>query len=266
MSADPVDLESGIADLIRRGFHSVLFQPIRRIADQSIFAFEALMRGPAGTPLEAPGRVFHSNAIDRALLHEIDAACALSAVRLGRVLGDACVLFVNIHGETLLRASDSGDNVLRMMALVEIDPTRLVLEISETTEVAHLEAVQRALAPLRALGVRIALDDVGSQGAWVGQMLALAPEFLKIDRELITGIDRTPQKALIVDGLVAFAAKTRTSLIVEGIEREEELEVVRAAGISLAQGFALGVPLPAQEWVRFTSEFPDRTRVAGLFV
>jgi EAL domain-containing protein (putative c-di-GMP-specific phosphodiesterase class I) len=262
VSIEP-DIQATVADLVRRGFHSVVFQPIRRVSDGSIFAFEALMRGPAGTPLATPAEIFRSNAIDRTLLHELDAACALSAVRLGRVLEHA--LFVNIHGETLLRAADSPDSVLRMLALVEIDPSRLVLEISETTEVAHLSAIERTLAPLRARGVRLALDDVGSQGAWVGQMLALCPEFLKIDRELIADIDRTPQKANVVGGLVAFARTTHTSLIVEGIERAEELEVIRAAGIDLAQGFALGMPQPAQEWVRFSSELPDRTRVAGLF-
>ena len=252
-----------IADLVRRGFHSVVFQPIRRMTDGSVYGYEALMRGPEGTVLEHPAEVFRVNGIDRALLHEVDAACFLSAVRLGRVLDG--VLFINVHGETLLRDASGRDDLMRMLPVVAIDPSRLVLELSETTDKAHVRAIKRALQPLRDLGVRLALDDVGAFNSWLQHMLSLQADYMKIDRQFVSGIAGSSSKARLLRGFVAFARETGAEIIVEGIESEEERDAVIDCGVDFAQGYLLGRPKPVQAWLDCSDAVPDQTRVSAVF-
>lgn len=255
--------QAQLADLVRRGFHSVVFQPIRRLGDGSIYGFEALMRGPEGTGLESPAPIFRSDAIDRELLHEIDSACILSALRLGRVLDG--LLFINVHGETLLHHASQGDDILRMLPVVDVDPQRVVLEISETTDKAHVHAIKCALQPLRDLGMRLALDDVGVFNSWLQHMVALEAEYMKVDRQFITHIDRSPSKMRLLRGFLAFARETGAEIIVEGVESEAERAAVTNCGVDLAQGYLLGRPEPAQTWVDFSVDAPDQTRVSAVF-
>ncbi len=255
--------QNELADLVRRGFHSVVFQPIRRLGDGSVYGFEALMRGPEGTVLENPAPIFRSDAIDRTLLHEIDSACILSAVRLGRVLEG--VLFINVHGETLLHHASRGDDIMRMLPVVDVDPQRVVLEISETTDKSHVHAIKRALQPLRDLGMRLALDDVGVFNSWLQHMVTLEAEYMKVDRQFITHIDSSPSKKRLLRGFVAFARETGAEIIVEGVESEAESAAVAKCGVDLAQGYLLGRPAPAQTWVDCSADAPDQTRVSAVF-
>ena len=253
-----------VADLIRRGFHSVVFQPIRRLKDDSVFGFEALMRGPAGTPLAEPGRIFREGALDRSLLFQLDIACFYSAVRLGRLLDSDQALFINIHGETLLRCANSAAEMLRLLEILGIAPSRLVIEISETTDRSHVRAIRRSLRLLRKLGARIALDDIGARYAWLHHMLWLEPDFLKLDRSFVRGAGREQRRRDLIEGVVAFARGSGAEVVAEGIESIEERDTLSEAGIQLGQGYFLGRPLPAQEWFPPTFESGDPTRVAAL--
>ena len=248
-----------VAELLRRGFHSVVFQPIRKLDDGSVFGYEALMRGPQGTALAEPGRIFRAGALDAELLHRLDIACFSSAIRLGRLIAEDEVLFVNLHGETLLRSRHAPEHVWRLMATVNVAPSRLVIEISEMTDRSHVRAIARSLRALRDAGVRLALDDIGARYAWLHHMLWLEPDFLKLDRSVVRGATASARRQEMLGGMVAFARSSGAEVIAEGIETETEREVVRHAGVPLGQGYLLGVPLPAQE--SFSTE---RTHVAGL--
>jgi len=265
----PVALPQGtpdraVADLLRRGFHSVVFQPIRRLDDDSIFGFEALMRGPAGTAIAEPGRIFCGSTINWKLLHQLDVACFLSAVRLGRLIGLPQTLFINMHGETLLRYANGADEVRRLLDLLGIAPSRVVIELSEMTDRAHVRAIGRSLRPMRDIGMQLALDDVGARYAWLHHLLRLEPDFLKLDRSFVSGAARSERRREMIVAMVAFARSSGAEMIAEGIETENEYEVLRDAGIALGQGYFLGRPLAAQEWFAVDSAKPDQACVAGL--
>lgn len=253
-----------VSELLRRGFHSVVFQPIRRLGDGSAFGYEALMRGPAGTPLAEPGRMFRVGTLDRVLMHRLDLACFSSAVRLGRLVAADEALFVNLHGETLLRARTSAEELWRLLDVVGIDPARLVIEISEMTDRSHVRAIGRGLRPLREAGVRVALDDIGARYAWLHHMLWLEPDFLKLDRSVVRGATASTRRRDVLGGVVAFARGSGAEVIAEGIETENERAMVHQAGVPFGQGYLLGVPLPAQECFSIDAHSVDRTRVAGL--
>jgi EAL domain-containing protein (putative c-di-GMP-specific phosphodiesterase class I) len=252
-----------VTDLLRRGFHSVVFQPIRRLADGSIFGFEALMRGPAGTPLAEPSRIFRQGALSPAVLHRVDLACFFSALRLGRFLAGDQTLFVNLHGETLLRYAKGADEVARLLDQLAIDPRRLVIEVSEMTDRAHARGIGRSFRSLRRSGVRVALDDIGSRYAWLHHMLWLEPDFLKLDRSFVRGSSRSARGRELIAGVVSFARGSCAEVVAEGIEEESERDLLCAAGVALGQGYWLGKPLPVQQWFPAEAE-ASSTRVAGL--
>lgn len=253
-----------ISDLLRRGFHSVVFQPIRRIADNSIYGYEALMRGPAGTPLAEPGRIFCQPVINWQLLHQLDVACLFSAIRLGRLIATPQTLFINMHGETLLRYSNGADEVQRLLDCLHIAPSRLVIELSEMTDRAHVRGIGRSLRPLRNAGVRLALDDIGARYAWLHHMLWLDPDFLKLDRGFVRGAARSTRRQELIAGMVAFARSGGAEMIAEGIETKAEYEALRDAGITLGQGYYLGLPLAAQEWFPVDVSMHARACVGAL--
>lgn len=253
-----------VADLLRRGFHSVIFQPIRRLTDNSIFGFEALMRGPVGTPLAEPGRIFGKASINWPVLHQLDVACLHSAIRLGRLIETPQLLFVNMHGETLLRYANGADDVRRLLEILGIAPSRLVIELSEMTDRAHVRSIGRSLRPLRDAGVRLALDDIGARYAWLHHMLWLDPEFLKLDRSFVRGAARSNRRHDLIAGMVMFARNSGAEMIAEGIETQAERDALRDAGLALGQGYYLGLPLAAQEWFPVDASTHARARVAAL--
>ncbi|MFZ2493993.1 MAG: EAL domain-containing protein [Thermoanaerobaculia bacterium] len=256
---------SELAELLRRGFYSIAFQPIFRMAENAVFGFEALLRGPAGTPLAQPSRVFHSTSIDRDLMHEIDTACILAAVRSGRVLAANHKLFVNVHGETLFRFSQRMADLLDLLDLLGMEPDQVVLEISETTDKAHVRSIARSLKTLRRRGMKVALDDVGARYAWLHHMLWLEPEYLKIDKVFVSKIHLSQKKRRLVGAIADMARTMGAHVVVEGIEQEAERAVIKELGIEFGQGFLLGRPLAVQHWIEPNETTATRVRVAGLW-
>lgn len=124
----------------------------------------------------------------------------------------------------------------------EVDPTRVLLEITEHNQI---EAESEALAVLdevRARGVRIGADDVGSGYAGLAQFLVLRPDLVKMDRFLTHGIDTDPARRVIAEALIKVADEIGATVLAEGIETSAELATVRAARVRLGQGNYIAPP------------------------
>ncbi|BDU76622.1 EAL domain-containing protein [Mesoterricola sediminis] len=127
---------------------------------------------------------------------------------------------------------------------LSIPPHRVVLEITESfggMDPSRLEASARRL---RDLGLRIAVDDLGSGIASLAHMSRLSPDFFKVDRSLVAGVDRRPYQAALLNALAHFASRMRVGYIVEGIETGAELQAVIDADVPWGQGFIFGEPEP----------------------
>ncbi|MHB0970323.1 MAG: EAL domain-containing protein [Thermoanaerobaculia bacterium] len=260
-----IDRDAEVRDLLRRGFYAIAFQPIFRLADGEFFGFEGLLRGPKGTLLAQPARIFGRPLITRELMHDIDTACIHAAVRSGRILAANHQLFVNVHGETLFRFADRMEELLELLELLALDPARLVLEISETTDKSHVRSIARSIVPLRRRGVTIALDDVGARYAWLHHMMWLEPEYLKIDRIFVSRVDTSNQKRKLMGAIAKMAETMGCRVVVEGVEREEERRMAQELGIEFGQGYLIGKPMPAQTWVSAEACSVERNQVAGLW-
>ncbi len=250
MTADRVLARAVVEELLGRGFLAMAFQPIFEDGARRPYGYEALLRGPANTPLESPQPLFHDpGLISEDLLLRLDLACIGAAVRSGRRLADSAFLFVNVHGRTLEALVRRDHVVYRLIDSLRIAASRIVLEVSESTPVTDVRDVARHLSGLRSQGLRIAVDDAGTASPWLEHLLWLEPDFVKLDREFISGIAREPKKRDLVGGLACLARRLGARLVAEGVETAEELAALRGIGVPLVQGYLLGRPAPAESFL-----------------
>ena len=134
----------------------------------------------------------------------------------------------------------------------------VVIEITEQTAVACYDALVTALAPARAAGALLAVDDAGAGFASLKHITVLRPDFVKVDRDLIAGIDTDETKAAVVEALGMFTSRLDAWLIAEGVETIAELDRLLSLRVPLVQGYGLGRPRPA--WV---PPDPRRSHCAG---
>jgi EAL domain-containing protein (putative c-di-GMP-specific phosphodiesterase class I) len=120
---------------------------------------------------------------------------------------------------------------------------RVIVEVTEQTD-ADLAALSSVLAGLRARGALVAVDDAGAGYGSLARITALRPNFVKIDRGLVAHLDTEAAKAAVVQTLGELASRIDAWIIAEGVERFEELDALMELRVPLAQGFALGTPMP----------------------
>ena len=117
-----------------------------------------------------------------------------------------------------------------------------MVELTEHHAIEDYFALARALDDLRAHGIRVAIDDVGSGFSSFRHVTRVNPEILKLDRSLVCGIDDDPVRQSLAAAIVAFAADVGAVVVSEGIESESELACLRELAVGLGQGFFLGRP------------------------
>ena len=121
---------------------------------------------------------------------------------------------------------------------------RIVLEITENAPIADYDAFTSALAPLRARGLQLAIDDTGAGFASMRHILRLDPDIIKLDRSIIELIDRDRPTRALAAALTMFATESGMSVIAEGIETRSQLAVLQTLGVNTGQGYLLGRPGP----------------------
>jgi EAL domain-containing protein (putative c-di-GMP-specific phosphodiesterase class I)/CheY-like chemotaxis protein len=217
---------------------SLAYQPIVRGVDGSVFGYEALLRCDEPT-LPHPGAVLKAAARVRRV-HDVGRAVReLAAAKAQQVTLRGHFLFVNVHTEDLM------DPALYLPAA---PLTRLakhvVLELTDRASLEHVTDVSGRIARLRALGYRIALDDLGAGQAGLETFSQLEPEFVKVDSSVIRGIHKDANKAGIVRSFVRVCHNLGKSVIAEGVETREERDSLLEAECDLMQGYFFGRPGP----------------------
>jgi EAL domain-containing protein (putative c-di-GMP-specific phosphodiesterase class I) len=219
----------------------MVLQPIFDLAGGEIEGYEAFAR--VGDGERSPDQWFR-----QAWLTNLGVALELRAVELALLALDELPpdQFVSINVGAAVVESGMLHGWLR-----EVDRSRVVIELTEHTEVDDLDRLGESLRELQASGVRISIDDAGAGRSGLERMVALAPDIIKMDRSLIRGVVGHPARQAIVLALVQFAALTRVRLVAEGIESAEALRFLRSAGVGCGQGFYLGPPERSPRLSRF---------------
>ena len=230
--------------LIDKGL-SPVFQPIVSMVDGSVYAHEALIRGPAGLPLHNPDALLAA-ARKEGLLLDFEIACVAVVLEKWSVLKQPGRIFVNLSATAFLELvrARSAEALLQYVRSLGLQPRMLVIEITEHEHVADIQALREAVQQVQAGGVTLALDDFGDGRSSLRLWSELRPEIVKIDKYFTAQLSGNAAKLQTLRALMQIAEVFGTSLVAEGIETGDDLRVVRDLGISLGQGYFMGRPIP----------------------
>src|SRR4029077_13830773 len=241
--ASPVssDMAKNVLAPFAPGAIRAALQPLVRLRDRCVLGYEALCRFTPRPGLRNPDELFvAATGVD--MKREVDTACLVAAFAAAAQTVPA-TLFVNVTVETLVEGRASGDRLSRLADSAGVAPTDVVLEVSERTPISDLNRLRRVVADLRQRGFRIAIDDAGAGYASMLVIAEVQPEFVKIDRLLIHGIDVSAARRALVVSLLSFGAHINGRVIAEGIENDEELQTLLSLGVQYGQGWHLGRPV-----------------------
>jgi diguanylate cyclase (GGDEF)-like protein len=239
-------LVSGLSDAVIDGQLRLHYQPIVRLEDGRTISVEALVRWQhPRLGLIAPDRFLSASspAAEARLLDEW-------------VLGQACRDFVAMTGPegprflnvnitpATLGHHALADTVLAATEAAGMSPTRLRLEVPESAGLNEVLSAGAQLARLREAGVCLTLDDMGSGSSSLRHISRIKVDGLKIDRSFVSGITDNERDVAVVRMLVDLAAGLGLQVTAEGVETEEQLELLRSLGCPFGQGYLLGRPAP----------------------
>ncbi len=231
---------AGIDSKLNLAFQSLwmAYQPIVRAADSETFGYEALMRSDEPALPNPNAVLIAAEKVGR--LHDVGRAVrALVAAQAAEVAREGALVFVNMHSEDLL------DPALYLpSAGLSRVAGQVILELNDRASLERVNDVPARLEKLRALGFRIAIDDLGGGQADPATFARLEPEFVKLDIRMIRGIDRDSAKQKIVGSITRLCRNMGRATVAEGVENELERATLIEAGCDFLQGYLFGHPRP----------------------
>jgi EAL domain-containing protein (putative c-di-GMP-specific phosphodiesterase class I) len=212
------------------------FQPIVGMRIQSVFGYEALMRSTEPA-LNNSGLVLHA-AERLGRVHELGRKIRrLVAESIPHAPAKA-LIFVNLHSVDL-----NDEDLFAPNAALSAHASRIILEITERSSLDRVLDVRRRIESLRALGYRIAIDDLGAGYAGLASFGQLEPDVAKLDMSLVRGIDDSPRKQSIVRSMIEVCTRElETKVVCEGVETNAERDALLELGADLLQGYLFGRP------------------------
>jgi EAL domain-containing protein (putative c-di-GMP-specific phosphodiesterase class I) len=221
---------------------SIVYQPWYRLADMQIAGAEALSRFKLEP--QRPPDVWFAEAAEVGLQVDLEIAAIRRAMSGYKSVWQQkpLQLGVNASPQTII------DHDLARE--FEGCPTDLIiLEITEHEDVDDYKLLLNALTPLRARGVKVAVDDAGSGYASMRHVLNIAPDFIKLDVSLTRNIDSDRMRRALASALIEFGHQTNSRIVAEGVETNAEMDTLRQLGAHKAQGYFLSHPLPLSEFL-----------------
>jgi EAL domain-containing protein (putative c-di-GMP-specific phosphodiesterase class I) len=163
---------------------------------------------------------------------------------------------VNISPTHLLRRNLL-DTIADALLQTNLDADRLEIEVTETVLMKSDDEVLSELHQLQNLGVRVALDDFGTGYSSMSHLRMFSFDKIKIDRSFVSEMDKRPDSAAIVCAMTGLARALEMQTTAEGIETEDQFQILKAAGCSQGQGYLFGKPLPASESMLLVRELDE---------
>jgi EAL domain-containing protein (putative c-di-GMP-specific phosphodiesterase class I) len=221
---------------------NILYQPIYNIRTNQATGFESLSRFNT-EPYRTPD-VWFKEAAQVGLGEQLEIAAIEQAIKGMKKFDKDIYVSINISPEYILNGAIS-----KVLKDIDINLSRIVLEITEHDPINDYTAFREALEPLRNSGIRIAIDDAGAGYSSFQHILELEADIIKLDISLTQNIHSQPRKYLLAKALCAFAKSIDCIIIAEGIETDEELNTIKELGVDKVQGYLLGRPMPINEAV-----------------
>ena len=253
MSGDALkrlELENDLRRALQNGEFELYFQPTWDLDADRVSGFEALVRwNHPSRGLVMPGE-FIALAEETGLIVPMGfgvlrSACA-QAVAWNEASAHPLHMSVNISARQL-HVPQVVPLVARALEESGLAPRYLILEITESAIVERTEQVLATMNELKALGVSLAIDDFGTGYSSLAYLRAFPFDYLKIDRQFVSSIDREPDNSAIVTSMVTLAHALKLVVVAEGAETREEIEQLKFLGCDKGQGYFFGRPQPTSE-------------------
>jgi EAL domain-containing protein (putative c-di-GMP-specific phosphodiesterase class I) len=229
------------------------YQPIVALDGESLAGVEALVRWQHPERGLVPPDTFIRVAEDRGLIVDIGKwvlreACEQAAVWGRDGLGaESRYIAVNISARQLSPGAGLVDTVAEVLRESGLDPSALVLEITESALMGDAEAALRILTELKALGVRLAVDDFGTGYSSLVYLKRFPVDLLKIDMGFIRGLGQDPEDSAIVACVIGLAQAVGIDAVAEGVETDEQLLALQELGCAFGQGYLWSQPVSADD-------------------
>lgn len=217
---------------------SYAFQPIVDATARQVFSYEALIRGPANEPALT---VLEQVPVDAK--YRFDEDSRVAAIALAHRLGLSCHLNLNFLPQGLYASDSSVSSILQAAARHGFPIERLILEVTEGEVIADYANLAQQLNEFRSIGLKVAIDDFGAGYSGLNMLADFQPDQIKIDMNLVRGIEKHGPRQAIVRALVQVCDDLGIDVIAEGVESLQEYAWFTEHGVSLFQGFLFARPV-----------------------
>jgi len=245
-----LQLEADFASALERGEFALAYQPIASLASNRIAGFEALVRWHhPGLGLIAPLE-FIPLAEKTGFIVPLGAWVLREACRQLKewqeTIPGATDVWISVNLSSLqFRSATLVDDITQLLTDCGLEPRSLVLELTEGIAMENPDAVRALLLQLRAIGVRVSVDDFGTGHSSLAYLRQFPLHSLKVDRSFVRGIEDNRDMASIVSAVTTMARQLGLRVVAEGIEKEEQLGLLRALGCEFGQGYLFSRPIEA---------------------
>jgi diguanylate cyclase (GGDEF)-like protein len=265
------ELSAAIAAVAQRRALRPVYQPMVDLSSGRVIGYEGLVRPESDTGFSDPGTLFAAaESVGRTL--EIDEAALETVIRGALPLPKGCFLSVNLSPRTLESAGFTIGRLLRLLERWGMQTNQLIIEVTERQGIEDIELLRRRVEACREAGIRVAADDVGAGNAGLRLLSEIQFDVVKVDLSLVQDGALRPASLDVLRSIAALAGRWEALLVAEGVETQEQLEMVRALHMDAAQGYLLGRPTESMDVHRvdldglLTNEYwvKDLRRTAGL--
>ena len=258
------EIQEALEEAVTRSAFTLVYQPIVALATGELAGFEALIRWPHPqwgmmqpgqfiTLAEETGQIIPIGAwvLGRATA---DITRLRAAAPDGTARGGRRDLYVSVN-VSARQFADTGfaNSVRQVLTTSGLESSALMLELTETALLRRDERLHSDLAELRTIGVKLAIDDFGTGYSSLSYLRDLPIDVVKMDRSFVEGIADSDQRLAVAEGIVQIARTLSLEVVAEGIETEEQRDLLRSMGCHYGQGYLLAMPMPvsqAEELIR----------------
>ena len=250
IAAERLAIENALHKALEGDEFTLVYQPQIDLNLGKVVGVEALLRWQNPEVGNVSPAVFIPIAEETGLIISIGEWVMRDACRQNRSWQDAGLaglsVSVNISSRQFNRPNFE-DAVAECLSDTRLDPSQLLIEITETCIMESEERVSHTLAAIRDLGVKISMDDFGTGYSSLGALRRLPIDELKIDQSFVRDMANDPDDESIISAIIAMGRSLNLRVVAEGVEDEDQLARLREKGCDLVQGYLLSRPLPATE-------------------
>ncbi len=238
---DRCRLEHDLRRALEHGEFRLVYQPIKNVRADRFTSFEALVRWKHPSRGEISPSEFIPIAEDTGMILPLGEWALREACGEAASWTKSLSVGVNVSAAHIHTASFT--NVVQaILTGTGLDPSRLVIEVTETALIRDMNRALDSLKQLKMLGVRIAMDDFGTGYSSLSYLRAFPFDKIKIDKSFVQSVNANPQQAAIVRSVLGLGRALNLKVVAEGVENQDELEFLEDEACDEVQGFLVGIP------------------------